>query len=158
MLLQLGLRFNPWPGNFYMPWLWPFFKKSKSPRLCQASWWDLKLWHLESLLCKLPLPSTWSQQLAQSLPLQDGNSWNNRGFLSFSTSSERYTQVWNTDLSSLPAELQVLAESPPFSRVCYCSAAQVTRGYPGIRDGRPQSCWWNSKRMGKEMARQHFSW
>ena len=22
-LLQLWLKFNPWPGNFHMPWVWP---------------------------------------------------------------------------------------------------------------------------------------
>ena len=28
---QLWLRFDPWPGNFPMPWVWPFKKKSTNP-------------------------------------------------------------------------------------------------------------------------------
>ena len=28
VLLHLQLGFNPWPGNFHMPWVWP--KKIKS--------------------------------------------------------------------------------------------------------------------------------
>ena len=28
-LLQVWLGFNPWPGNFHKPWVWPLKKKKK---------------------------------------------------------------------------------------------------------------------------------
>ena len=33
VVLQLWLRFSPWPGNFQMLWVWPFRKKKKKKKM-----------------------------------------------------------------------------------------------------------------------------
>ena len=40
--LQLWLRFNPWPGNFHVPWVWPF-KKEKVKKLITKTIMKLKV-------------------------------------------------------------------------------------------------------------------
>ena len=44
-MLQLWLRFNPWPENFYMSWMWPFKKeKEKTKNKKQTKKLEFSLW------------------------------------------------------------------------------------------------------------------